>query len=107
MHVQLNTDHNIKGNERLEDLVRGTVEAHLERFANRVTRVEVHLKDANRHKGGDSDKHCTMEARVNGLKPIAVNHHAGNVDEAYEGAAAKLERSLDNTFGRLSDTSGR
>ena len=101
MQIQLNTDHNIGGDERLESLVRDTVEGSLGHLTNQVTRVEVHLKDANAHKGGARDKHCSMEARVGGLRPIAVNHHAPEVAEAYGGAAGKLRRSLDSTLGRL------
>lgn len=101
MQIQLNTDHNINGDERLGSLVAGVVEEKLDRFANQVTRVEVHLKDANSQKGGSDDKHCTMEARVAGLKPVAVTHNAPNVNQAYEGAAAKLARSLDSIVGRL------
>ncbi len=101
MHVQVNTDHHIQSDQRLESLVTGTVEESLRRFENQVTRVEVHLKDANSHKGGAVEKHCTMEARVAGLKPVAVNHHAPSVNEAYEGAASKLRRSLGNTLDKL------
>ena len=101
MHVQVNSDHHIHSDQRLESLVTGAVEESLRRFENQVTRVEVHLKDANSSKGGAVDKHCTMEARIAGLKPVAVNHHAASVSEAYEGAASKLRRSLSSTLGRL------
>lgn len=101
MQIRVNTDHNIDGDERLESLVIGTVEENLGRFEQHVTRIEVHLKDANSHKGGANDKHCTMEARVAGLKPVAVNHHAATVEQAYHGAAGKLEKTLNSTLGRL------
>lgn len=101
MQIQLNTDHNIEGEARLASLVQGVIEDSLSRFENQVTRVEVHLKDANSRKGGAVDKQCTMEARLAGLKPVAVNHQAPNLSEAYEGAARKLERSLGSILGRL------
>jgi predicted component of type VI protein secretion system len=101
MHVQVNTHNSINGDQRLESLVASTIEDNLSHFENRITRVEVHLKDANSHKGGAGDKHCTMEARIKGHQPVAVNHHAAALDEAYEGAAVKLARSIGNTIGRM------
>lgn len=83
--------------QRAEDIVNDT----LGRFADRITRVEVHVSDENGAKGGDDDKRCTMEARVTGHQPVAVTHHAATLREAIGGAAEKLERSLDHTLGRL------
>jgi ribosome-associated translation inhibitor RaiA len=65
--------------------------------------VEVHLSDINRHKGGDDDKRCLMEARLAGLQPITVKHHAGTIQEAIDGAADKLKKTVESTLGRLSD----
>lgn len=101
MLVQVNTHHGINNDQRLESLVASAVEDNLARFENQVTRVEVHLKDENAQKGGAADKHCTMEARIAGHQPVAVNHHAAELVQAYEGAAAKLARSLSSTLGRL------
>lgn len=104
MQVQVNTDRHIHGDEALTDRVEAVVRDRLARFSERVTRVEVHLKDVNSaQKGGSNDLRCMMEARVGGLQPIAVTHEAPSVDEAAEGAAGKLQRSLESTLGRLSD----
>jgi hypothetical protein len=42
-----------------------------------------------------------MEARPQGLRPIAASHHDADPDAAMRGAAKKLARALDNEFGKL------
>ena len=103
MQIQLNTDSHIEGHEELAAYVRDVATDALDRFADRITRVEVHLSDENSHKGGEDDKRCVMEARLAGRQPTAVTHHAGTVDEAIEGAAGKLKRALESTIDRLQD----
>lgn len=103
MQVQVKTDANIEGREGLIAHVTGVVESTLDRFRGRITRVEVHLADENGHKTGPGDKRCTMEARIDGHQPVAVTDHAGSVHQAVDGAAGKLLRALDSTFGRLDD----
>ena len=101
MKIQLNTDGNIEGNERLADHVTGVVEDALGRFADRVTRVEVHLSDENGPKSGPDAKRCMMEARLRGRQPVAVTHEAETLDQAIDVAADKLQRLLDSTLERL------
>ncbi len=107
MQVQINTDTNIEGNEQLALEVQATVEATLGRLAEQLTRVEVHLSDENSHKSRGDDKKCVMEGRPAGMQPVAVTHVAATVDQAVDGAAGKLKRLLDSTFGRLNDPKGR
>lgn len=101
MQIQLNTDHNIEGNEKLAEHVKGVVEDTLGRFGGDITRVEVHLSDQNAGKPGTDDKRCVMEARLEGRKPTAVTHDAGTVGEATAGAAEKLARAVESTLERL------
>jgi hypothetical protein len=68
--------------------------------SHRITRVEVHLSDEDGQRSGHRDKRCMMEARIEGRPPIAVTDQAATLDLAVEGAAGKLERLLDSTFGR-------
>ena len=103
MQIQINTDRNIKGNEALAAQVRDVVESALSRISDRITRVEVHLSDES----GLNDKRCMMEARLKGLKPIAVTQLAVTVDQAVTGAAGKLVRLIENTLARLRDQKGR
>lgn len=101
MQVQVNTDRNIEGHAALADRVSGVVEAALSRTSDRITRVEVHLSDENSDKKGGENMRCMMEARLEGRPPVAVTHHAATVDDAVDGAAAKLARLIDSTLGRL------
>jgi ribosome-associated translation inhibitor RaiA len=103
MQIQVNSNNSVVAHEGLTREVEATVEAAVRRWRNRITRVEVHLNDLNSHKGGAQDKRCLLEARVGGLQPVAVSHKAATVQEALAGAADKLERALESTFGRLND----
>lgn len=107
MQVLVNSDHHIVGGEDLTERVQGVVEDRLGRFAERITRVEVHLNDLNGNKPGERDKRCLMEARVGGMKPIAVSHEAPTLMEAIHATADKLERALDHALGKLEDNAGR
>ena len=87
MDIQVNTDHNVAGSEALTQMVEAEVRSGLERFAGRLTRVEVHLGDENAEKdGGGADKRCMLEARPAGMQPVVVNHHADRLEEAVAGA---------------------
>lgn len=108
MQIQINTDHNIDGDDRLTDVVSGIVEKALARSNDRVTRVEVHLSDQNSgKKDGDDDIRCLLEARLEGQNPIAVTHDAATVVQAVDGAAGKLSRKIQSDLGKLRDRRGR
>jgi ribosomal subunit interface protein len=104
MLVSVTTDNNIDGSEKLTGYVESMVTDALNRFRDRITRVQVHLADENsRVKSGENDMRCTMEARVSGLKPIAVSEQAASLDQAISAAVDTLEKSLNRTLGRLGD----
>ena len=107
MLIQLVTDNHISGHDGLAHQVDATVKAALDRFSPQITRVEVHLNDANSHKKGSNDKRCTVEARLAGLQPLTANHAADTVDEALDGALDKLVKVLDKTIDKLSHHKGR
>jgi ribosome-associated translation inhibitor RaiA len=101
MHIEINTDDNLDQPEALTEWIEATVSDVLDRFADKVTRVEVHLSDENSDKkGGSSDMRCLLEARVAGLQPVAVTAAAATVEQAVEGAVRKMRRSLDSTLGK-------
>jgi hypothetical protein len=106
MKVQLNTDHNVQGNETLAGRVEAEVESSLSRFREQITRVEVHISDENAVKRGPAEKRCLMEVRPTGLHPVAVTHQAAAIGEAVIGAARKLRTALGNTLGRRLDQKG-
>jgi len=101
MQIQVNTSNGVDGKEALERWADDELRQQLRRFADDVTRVEVHLSDENHEKAGEGDKCCVMEARLAHHQPLAVTHHAAGLDEAFRGAADKLARLLDSTLGRL------
>jgi len=106
LFIQINTDNQIHSgaevNERLENRVR----EKLKRFGERLTHVEVHISDVDGPKGGGDDKRASVEARPNGLAPVAAVADANSVDQAVANAATKLARVLDHTFGKLTDRKG-
>lgn len=101
MHVQTNTDRNIQASESLAAQVEAAVTGALGRLGAQVTRVEVHLSDENGSRSGADDKRCLMEARLEGRPPTAVTHRAATVQQAVDGAAGKLARSIESTLARV------
>ncbi len=61
------------------------------------------MSDENSARGGTDDKRCMMEARLEDRPPTAVTHQAATVDQALDGAASKVAKSIDSTLGRLLD----
>jgi ribosome-associated translation inhibitor RaiA len=104
MQVLVNSDHHITSSESVAQRVEAILLPSVDRFADRLTRVEVHLNDVNGPKHGERDKRVTMEARAAGVAPVAVTNEAASLLEAIEGASRKLERALEHTFGRLDAT---
>ncbi|MFT5113966.1 MAG: ribosome-associated translation inhibitor RaiA [Parasphingorhabdus sp.] len=104
MQIKMNTDHNIEGHEALGAYVCSVVEDALGQTSDRITRVEIHLSDENSDKKHGKDNiRCVMEARLEGLQPVAVTHYAETLHQAVDGAADKLYRLVDSTLGRLSE----
>ncbi|CAN5408591.1 HPF/RaiA family ribosome-associated protein [soil metagenome] len=101
MQVQLNTDHHVVGTVGLSKHVEEQVSSALARFADKITRVEVHINDLNSTKAGGDDKRCMIEARINGRPPVSVTHEAPSVGQAIDGAVHKAERAIEKVFGKL------
>jgi ribosome-associated translation inhibitor RaiA len=101
MLIQINTDDNIANTDALTGQVEAVVRDALDRFADQITRVVVHLSDENSDKkSGSADMRCLLEARLAGLQPISVSDEAATVAQAVDGATRKMKRSLDSTLGR-------
>lgn len=100
MQILINSDHHGHGGDALATTVSGMIETALARFSSHVTRIEVHMADENGAKHGAQDKRCTLEARVEGRKPVAVVGHAANMKQAVQGAIDKLSHLLDSAAGR-------
>lgn len=101
MQIQVNTDNFIHGDERVIEVAEAAVTTDLGHFEDRLTRVEVHLKDQNADKHGPSSIRCTMEARPRGMGPIAAHADAADIPAALKGAATKLRARLGSEFEKL------
>lgn len=101
MQFQLNTDSNIRGDERLEDVAEQIVTSALGHLTERLSRVEVHLVDTNGAKGGADDIRCTIEARPEGMQPQTVSHGDADIAAALRGGSKKIRALLDSEFGKL------
>ena len=108
MQVQVETDNHVEGREKLIEHVEGVIRDAVDRYEDQVTHVEAHLGDVNGgDKSGSDDMRCMFEARVAGLKNIAVKHQAESLHLAIEGAADKLTKALESALGKQQDRQRR
>ena len=107
MLVQVNHDNHIAGREARAAELQDQVSATFSRFGDQITRVEVHLHDANGPKHGSDDKTCLMEARLSGHPPVVAKHGAATLDEAIDGATIKLEKAIDHVLDKITHKKGR
>jgi len=101
MKIQFNTGKNIVGSEGIRSTLTSIISGELSRFEDHITRLEVHLSDEDSNKNGVNDKRCMIEARLEGMKPIAVTNNADTKEQAVTGAVDKLKSSLNTIQGRL------
>lgn len=103
MTILFNSDNHITTSEKLIAPFIASIEDGLSRFSDQITRVEVYLADENGDKDSKNDKRCVMEARLEGLQPIAVTNHGDTHEQAVEGAIIKLKSALESLIGRLNN----
>jgi ribosome-associated translation inhibitor RaiA len=101
MQILINSEKKVSLDESLIDHSTRIVSDQLSRFTQQITRVEVHFTDENSHKEGQNDKRCLVEARLEGLPPIAATNHANSFDTALKGALDKLKTAMDSRIGKL------
>ena len=106
MFIQIHTDNQIEGDHDRDDRLETQIRQRLARFEERVTHVEVHVSDVNGPRGGGSDMRASLEARINGLQPVAVTDNGPDVQRAVLGAAKKVAVALDRQLGKLTDRKG-
>lgn len=101
MLIQVNTDHTTHGSADLEHGVQALIEDKLGRFADRITRAEVHLTDENgTGKTGGNDKRCMIEVCMAGMDPISTTDHGATHDQALHGAAGKMQSQIEAIVGK-------
>ncbi len=107
MQIQINSDNVIKLGDAASAAISETVASRLARFADRLTRIEVHVSDINgRESTVGDDKRCVVEARPASRAPVTVTHEAASVDAALSGALPKLITALERDFGRITTRKG-
>ena len=100
MQVQFYSDSTVMGTEEVAERIEARVREKLERFEDRLTRLEVHVRNEHRHTHGHDDKACTLEARPRGGRAIGVTEHGSTVDDAARKAAMTLAQRLQRHFGK-------
>lgn len=101
MNIQFNTGKTVVGSEELKTSVTYLLNEELSRFSRQITRLEVHLSDEDGIKEGQNDKRFMLEARLEGLRPMAVTDHANTYQRAVKGSTQKMKTSLERILGRL------
>lgn len=90
--------HGIERTDAIESRIHTEIESALSRFADRLTRIEVHVGDHNGGKKGPNDKRCMMEGRPAGSQPVAVKAEGDDLYAVIADATSKLERVLARRF---------
>jgi hypothetical protein len=102
MLIEVRTDANIEGSEQSSAEVKAIVHAALDRYGDRIRRVDVHLSDTVGHKAGHDDKCCMIEVRRDGREPIVVTHQESTMEQAIHGAIHNLKKSVESSLGKES-----
>ena len=101
MDIQFNTDNRVDGTTRLNDKVMKRIHERLDpRFAHRLTRIEVHIRDIDGDSNGPSGIEVTLEARPSGGQPIEAVGRGDEPVQAVNVALGKLVSRLDSVFGK-------
>ena len=106
MFIQIHADNQVPSDNDRDARLEEQIKQRLARFEGRITDVEVHMSDINGPRGGDADKRASIEARVNGVQPVAAVDDAPTYERAVIGAAKKVVRALDHQLGKLTDKKG-
>jgi hypothetical protein len=99
MLIEVRTDGNIDGGEQLSAQVETVVRTALDRYGDRIRRIDVHLSDVVGNKTSYHDKCCMIEAHRDGCEPIVVKQQESSMDQAIHGAVRKLKKSIESAFG--------
>lgn len=102
MEIDINAADGIERSEALDEHIHAKLGRLEKRFGDRITRVEVFLKDVNGQKGG-FDKSCTMEARPAGMDPIAVEATDTDTYLSVRDASSKLEKAVAHRVNRKAE----
>ena len=101
MDFQFNTGNKVDGDARMEAHFETRFRERLDRFAPRLSRIEVHVRDTDgtRREGPDGIE-AVIEARPYNGAPLTASDRAATPEEAVGSALQKLVARLDATFGK-------
>ena len=102
MKIQVNSDSSVEGSDAHDLTVETTIHGALDRYGERLTRVEAHLS-SEESTGGKSETRirCLLEARPTGMDPVVVTGSGDTIERACHDATHKMQSLLDSTFGRI------
>ena len=100
MLIQVNYG-DMQRSETLEQAVVEKIRTALGQLTDRLTRVEVHLRDdSSTSKQTPMDKRCMMEARPRGMRPLAIEESGDDLYRVVTQASRKLARNVRKAFDR-------
>lgn len=103
MKVQINSDHTISENERMDTFFKTVIDDTLKYYSKYITRIEVHFSDENGNKEGINDKRCMIEARLEGKRPTIVTAYAETIADALNSVLEKTVATLKTDVGKMKD----
>jgi ribosome-associated translation inhibitor RaiA len=104
MQVLVNCDDQIVRDEALIRRVEGVITGALERFSDRIARVEASLRDLNSANSADHDKICRVEVQIEGSEAqVSVSDEAMTLAAAIHNAADKLRRMVARELQQLDE----
>lgn len=103
MTIQINGGDDFENSERATVYFTEMVTKELDRFAELLTRVEVHFSDINGAKGGPDDKKCVIEARMKHRDPVAATAQDDKPEKAFRASLSKVKASMTTIVGKMQE----
>ena len=98
--IEVRTGSSVEGSARLDAFAEEVVRGALSRFMPRLTRIDIHLSDANAGKTGGDDKRCQIEVRPASRQPVSATATAPTIKQALATAVANMKRLLAKRLDR-------
>jgi ribosomal subunit interface protein len=99
MKLQINAG-DVELTDAIREHITESVEQAMKHHADRITRVEVHLHDEASKRAAAKDKKCTVEVRLAGMQPLAVEYDSDDLYDAIKQAARKAHRAVEHKLDR-------
>lgn len=101
IQIIINSDHSVDLDENEVLLIQDRIQHSMRRFEDKLTRIVVHFHNENIANFAQNEVRCMMEARPSGMDSINVSDQSSTRNQALNHATNKLERKLDDIFGKL------